>query len=208
MCWTRLHRSPTRLAFLENGHGMQLHQMNKHSIPLPKSIVTTTALGWLAISALAQGAPGPAKFGPQWQLLIGEWVGESAAGGGSGQCAFRFGLDQHVIVRTNHAQLAPSGGQSRAPHDDFMMIYPAASGETAEAVYVDNEGHVIHYDATWAADGNTLTFLSKPGPGPQFRLVYTKVATDVLSVNFAMAPPGQPAAFKEYTSGRMRRTNK
>jgi hypothetical protein len=173
-----------------------------------RSLLTATGLWLLAISAHAQGSPGSGRFGSQWQLLIGDWIGESVAGGGSGQCGFRFGLDQHVIVRTNHAQLAASGGQPRPAHDDFMMIYPGPSGEKAEAVYVDNEGHVIQYEASWAADGNTLTFLSKPGPGPQFRLVYTKVGADVLSVNFAMALPGQPAAFKEYTSGRIRRTSK
>ncbi len=86
-----------------------------------------------------------------------------------------------------------------------MVIYPGSTETQAQATYWDNEGHVIEYSATWSADGNTLTFLSKPGPGPQFRLTYTKVDSDTLKVSFDMAPPGQAGAFRTYTSGRMRR---
>ena len=36
--------------------------------------------------------------------------------------------------------------------------------DKAKAIYFDNEGHTIDYSAEWAADGNTLTFISRPGP--------------------------------------------
>src|SRR5207249_2174618 len=135
----------------------------------------------------SSSSPAGAKFGPQWRLLIGEWMSEQVAGGGGGRCSFRFDLDQHVIVRTNHAELATAAGRPAGVHEDLMVIYPAAAADQSRAVYFDNEGHVIEYVASWAADGNSLTFLSKAGPGPQFRLIYTKVAPDTLTVSFAMA---------------------
>jgi hypothetical protein len=149
----------------------------------------------LSVSA----GPGPAKFGPQWQPLLGEWKGEDAAGAKSGACGFHLSPADHVIVRTNHAVLAGA-----APHDDLMIIYPGATEEKGRAVYFDNEGHVIEYDADWSADGNTLTLISKPAAGPRFRLIYKKTDATSFSVNFEMAPPGQ-ASFKTYTSGKLKR---
>jgi hypothetical protein len=86
-----------------------------------------------------------------------------------------------------------------------MVISPGANEGQAQATYWDNEGHVIEYSASWSAEGTTLTFLSKRGPGPQFRLTYKKVDPDTLTVSFDLAPPGQAGAFKTYTSGRIRR---
>jgi hypothetical protein len=163
--------------------------------------IALTALSLcLAAEAQTQPVAAAAKFGPNWRLLIGSWVSEGPASAGSGSCSFRFDLDEHVIVRTNHAVLPASGA-----HDDFMVISPGATETQGRAMYWDNEGHVIEYSATWSPDGNTLTFLSKAGPGPQFRLIYKKVDADSLTVSFEMAPPGQSATFKPYTSGRIRR---
>ena len=85
-----------------------------------------------------------------------------------------------------------------------MIISPDAGGDKARASYFDNEGHVIDYSASWSADGNTLTFLSKPGPGPQFRLIYKKADGESFTVNFEMAPPGQ-STFRPYASGKITR---
>ena len=136
--------------------------------------------------------------------MLGEWKGENGAGAGSGMCSFQLGLSEHVIIRTNHAEL-PANGGGAVVHDDLMVIYPGATPDKAKAIYFDNEGHTIEYVADWSATGDILTFLSKSGPGPQFRLIYKKSAADAWTVNFEMAPPGQPGAFKPYTSGRIRR---
>ena len=85
-----------------------------------------------------------------------------------------------------------------------MVIYPALTEDKGKAVYFDNEGHMIEYDAEWSADGKTLTFLSKPGAGPQFRLSYQREDAKTFAVRFEMAAPGQ-GSFKLYTSGKMRR---
>ncbi len=64
---------------------------------------------------------------------------------------------------------------------------------------------MIEYSAAWSSDGDTLTFLSKPGTGPRFRLAYKRLDADTLDVSFDMAVPGQSDTFKSYTSGRVRR---
>ena len=85
-----------------------------------------------------------------------------------------------------------------------MIICPGATADKGRAMYFDNEGHVIEYDAEWSPDGNTLTFLSKPAAGPQFRLIYKKADPRSFTVSFEMAPPGQ-GAFKVHTSGKIKR---
>jgi hypothetical protein len=161
----------------------------------------------LAAAAQTPGTTGSAggKWGTQWGVLAGEWLGETSTGAGSGRCAFRFELNGNILVRTNHAEVAAGGTRPAAVHDDFMVIYPGKTEGQALANYWDNEGHVIEYSANWSADGSTLTFLSKPGLGPQFRLTYKKLDADTLTVSFEMAPQGQVGAFKPYTSGRIRR---
>jgi hypothetical protein len=158
----------------------------------------------LTVSAQT-ASPSAGKFGPQWRLLIGEWTSEPTAAGGTGSCAFRFDLGGHILVRTNHAELPVAGSRGAGKHDDLMVIYPGASEAEARATYWDNEGHVIEYSASWSADGSLLTFLSKPGAGPQFRLTYKKLAPNSLSVSFDLAAPDQAGAFKTYTSGHIRR---
>jgi len=178
------------------------------NIPMHKWLLSVALLFCLTVVAQAQPAMGTAKFGPKWRLLLGDWAGEGPTGAASGNCSFRLELGEHIIARTNHAELPASGARQAAAHDDFMVIYPGSAEDQARAMYWDNEGHVIEYSASWAPDRNTLTFVSKAGPGPQFRLIYKKVDADTLTVSFEMAPPGQAAAFKPYTSGRIRRTGK
>jgi len=164
-------------------------------------ILSVVVLALTVLSAM-QTSASPAKFGSKWQALIGEWKGENASGASAGACGFHLDLADHIIVRTNHADLAATGGDATKAHDDLMIIYPGALEDKSQAVYFDNEGHVIEYDAEWSADGNTLTFLSKPAAGPQFRLTYKREDAKTFSVIFAMAAPGQ-GSFKVYTSGKI-----
>jgi hypothetical protein len=159
----------------------------------------------LTESLAAQATASPTKFGPKWKVLIGEWKGENQSATASGECGFHFDLSDHVIVRTNRAVLPGSSG---SVHNDLMVISPEPTEDRARASYFDNEGHVIEYAATWTPDGDTLTFLSKPGAGPQFRLTYKKLDPTTFAVVFEMAAPGQPAAFRTYTSGKIIRSTK
>ncbi len=155
-----------------------------------------TASIWQFDSSAADNSSSTSKFGPKWQALIGEWKGQD----NSGTCGFHFDLGEHVIVRTNLATLAGT----TAPHSDLMIISADGGGDKGRAAYWDNEGHVIEYTASWSTDGNTLTFLSKPGPGPQFRLIYKKSDGESFTVNFEMASPGQ-STFRSYASGKITR---
>jgi len=158
----------------------------------------------LTLRTQAQPASASSKFGGKWHALLGEWKGENASGGDSGACGFHLDLAEHVIVRTNHAVLTAEGARPAGTHEDLMIIYPGATADKGRAMYFDNEGHVIEYNAEWSADGNALIFLSKPGAGPQFRLTYKKVDVKTFTVSFDMAAPGQ-GAFKVYTSGKIKR---
>jgi hypothetical protein len=166
------------------------------------TLILGVVLPALMVQNALQANASPAKFGLKWQALLGEWKGENSSGGSAGACGFHLDLTDHIMVRTNHAVLA--GDDASHAHDDLMIIYPTAQEDKGKAVYFDNEGHVIEYDADWSADGATLTFLSKPAAGPQFRLTYKREDARTFSVVFAMAPPGQES-FKVYTSGKIKR---
>jgi hypothetical protein len=190
---------------------LRANLINHLNLPMKTSLrshhftLRLLAFYFVAAPILAKAATGPAAptFGPKWSSLAGEWKSEGASGP-SGICGFHFDLARHVIVRTNHAELSTGA----AVHEDLTIIYPDPAPDKAKAIYFDNEGHVIDYSAEWSADGNTLTFMSKPGPGPQFRLIYKNAEPEVLTVSFEMAPPSQPGAFKPYTSGKIRRSGK
>jgi hypothetical protein len=171
---------------------------------MQRMVLTLCSLVWLGAAA-PPNALSETKFAPHWRALAGQWRSEAATGLGTGTCAFRFELGDHIIVRTNHAEVLPAGNRTGGIHDDLMVIHPGASQTQARATYWDNEGHVIDYTATWSADGHLLTFLSSPGAGPRFRLTYKIQGADGVDVSFDIAPPGQDGAFKTYTSGRMRR---
>ena len=86
-----------------------------------------------------------------------------------------------------------------------MTIYPAPDGLHAEAMYFDNEGHVIHYAATWASDGRSLVMLSFPEDGaPRYRLTWSFAGLDKLALKFDIAPPGS-TAFASYAGGVLQR---
>jgi len=155
-----------------------------------------------ALLGLILAAPA-APFGPQWSVFVGEWKGEGkgSPGEGSGLATFRFELEGHVLVRRNVSDYPAAGSKPAAHHEDLMVVSPGASPSEAQAIYFDNEAHVIEYTASWSADGKTLTILSSASaPGPRFRLVYRILAPDRISVDFDVAPPGA-AEFKTYVSG-------
>src|ERR1051326_2535887 len=149
-------------------------------------VLSLLALVCLAASAQTSTSSN-AKFGPLWHSLAGAWTSEASAGVGAGACAFHFELGDQILVRTNHAEVPAVGSRPGGAHDDLMIISPGSNENQGHATYWDNEGHIIEYSATWSADGDSLTFLSKPGSGPQFRLLYKKVNSDTFSVSFDLA---------------------
>jgi hypothetical protein len=161
----------------------------------------------LLSTALRAAEPAAAAADPWagWRFLAGTWSGTDDASHLSGTFSFQFELDDHVLVRRNHADLPAAGGRPAGRHDDFMVIDREPGGEK-EATYYDNEGHVLRYTATLAADGKTLTFVTAPQPtAPRFRLTYVKNGDDALDIRFEIARPGAPESFSPYLSGHARR---
>jgi len=75
-------------------------------------------------------------------------------------------------------------------HSDLLYIYPAINGSALEAIYFDNEGHVIHYDVTTPKPGTVVFISDAAQPGPQYRLSYIFL-NEVMNGQFEMKMPGQ-----------------
>jgi len=133
------------------------------------------------------------------RLLLGTW---DASGGGkpgasTGEFTFESQAGGHAVLRRNESA-TPEGR-----HADVMLIH--SEGQTGmTAVYLDSEGHVIHYAVT-APDPKTVVFLSEPaGGGPGFRLSYHLNEGGVLATKFEIAAPGS-SEFSTYLEGTAKR---
>jgi hypothetical protein len=141
-------------------------------------------------------AKSPAKPDP-WaglRFLLGSW--EAKTTGGVAQAhvsagySFRLELRDHILARHSRSGACTAPDDFECQHSDLLYIYPAASGQTFESIYFDNEGHVIHYGVTIPKPG-TVVFLSDPAqPGQQYRLSYTFL-DGVMSGQFELKMPSQ-----------------
>ena len=183
----------------------------------------TSVLVLLAFSAALDSQANPqssgAVGGPQakadewgaFRFLLGDWVGEGSGqpGEGSGTFSFRFDLENKVLVRRDHSEYPAAQGRPAIVHDGLMIVYPRPGHDGVVAIYFDNEGHVIQYQVGVEREGNTVVFVSEPAAAaPRFRLSYDRMTNDTVNVEFEIAPPGQPDAFKRYVSGRSRRVTR
>jgi hypothetical protein len=131
------------------------------------------------------------------EFLLGRWTGsagekDTAVGAGQGGFSFELELNGKIIVRRNQAAY-----DSGARHEDLMVIYLDAPGDSPRAIYFDTEGHVIRYALTFPAN-NSVTFQSDAQePGPRYRLSYRKNGS-TLDGKFEVAAPG--AEYKAYLS--------
>lgn len=91
-----------------------------------------------------------------FRFLIGAWVSESKAGGGSGSFTLEQDLGGKVLVRRNVADLPAAEGRRAGKHEDLMIIYHEPGGKQFRASYFDNEGHVIQYSVAPLADRKGL----------------------------------------------------
>ncbi|GLH68696.1 hypothetical protein GETHPA_02290 [Geothrix rubra] len=155
----------------------------------------------LAAPLVAQ-APAADPFAPL-RFLLGTWTGEGGGRPGqlSGEATFSLELDGHALVRRSWAETPAAPGRAASRHEDRLTVYPEGGG--LRALYVDNEGHVIHYTVTGSAEG--AVFLGDAGPGPRFRLTYRRTGTDTVALAFDIAQPGRPDAFTTYLQATMRR---
>ena len=161
----------------------------------------------LLISLAAVAAPALAQTDASWEglrFLEGTWSAAATGPNGvatTGSYTFRSELNRHAMVR-----YSTSDGACKAPasfdceHGDSLVVYQEAAGQPLKALYVDNEGHVIHYGVSTPSPG-TAVFLSEgSAPGPRFRLAYALRGSE-MSGQFQIELPGQ-ADWKSYLEWR------
>lgn len=156
----------------------------------------------LALTAFTLAAQAPDPFEPV-RFLQGGWTSTGHPDTGSGTFTFAFQLDGKAMTRHNTASFPARDGRPAQTHTDLMVIYPETG--VLRALYLDNEGHVIHYAAAPLAQGRGVAFTSEPGPGPRFRLTYTVLGKDEVDTLFEVSKPGQPEAFVKYLEGAAKR---
>ena len=159
-----------------------------------------------AMPILAQTAAPGADAWKSIDFLEGTWAATGQGAGGataSGKYTFATELGGHVMARHSTTDANCKGPATfDCAHGDLLYIFEDAPGQPLKAIYFDNEGHVIHYDVS-APDAMTAVFLSVPGPGPRFRLVY-QLKGGVMTGKFQMQMPGQEdwKSYLEWSGGK------
>ena len=125
-----------------------------------------------------------------WGSLSAGIVGGKYHGGvvqaqASAGYSFRLELRDHVLARHSRSGVCSAPDDFDCQHNDLLYIYSAGNGKAFEAIYFDNEGHVIHYDVSTSKAGTVVFLSDATQPGPQYRLSY-ELAEGVLSGKFEM----------------------
>jgi len=189
----------------------------KRRIALSAALALLTACAVSAQTSAQPAAPAsaqtpaksPAKTDP-WagiRFLLGSWEAKTTGGVAQAQVSasysFRLELRDHVLARHSRSGSCSAPDDFDCLHSDLLYIYPASTGAALEAIYFDNEGHVIHYAVSTPKPG-TVVFLSDPAqPGPQYRLSYTFL-DGVMTGQFEMKMPSQTefASYLEWSGKR------
>ncbi len=169
-------------------------------------LVTARLCSGQAPAASASPSPGVRALDEMTSFLLGDWVGEGsgAPGEGTGRFTFERSLAGNIVVRRSHSEYPAAEGRPATVHDDLMVLYP--DGRQIRADYFDNEGHVIHYTAAFVYATGVVVFDSDATAGqPRYRLTYTPLSKDRVSIVFEIAPPDKPGTFAPYVKGTARR---
>jgi hypothetical protein len=136
---------------------------------------------------------------------VGE--GSSEVGHGGGYASFEEDLQGKALIRRNHAEYPATKDRPVYKHDDLMVIYVDPSSKHLRAFYTDSESHVIQYTVSVSADGDTVTFLGeKEQAAPQYRLTYTRLGENKMSILLEAAQPNEAVLFQKIVEGRMQKT--
>jgi hypothetical protein len=143
-----------------------------------------------------------------WKYLLGEWESEptNEPNQSAGRFSFRFDLGENILIRENRSILPANEASEEYMHADLMIVYSEAAG-AKQAIYFDNEQHVIHYKVSVSADQKTINLESEASAStPQFRFTYHKIDENTLEARFEIAPPGNQDQFLIYREGKARKT--
>lgn len=141
-----------------------------------------------------------------FRFLIGDWMAEGGGSPGQASGGFSFQVDAggKALIRRNVADYPASAGKPAIHHEDLMLIYTEAN--KAEAVYVDSEGHVIHYETEFSSGPSVVRFTSSAIAGvPRYRLTYRQTGADTLAGQFEVAPPDKPDVYATYLNWTAKR---
>jgi hypothetical protein len=159
------------------------------------------------LAPLARAAPlQPALAG--LDFLVGSWnggVGKVAETGGTskGTSLFNAQANGAVLLRQDHVALFDKAGKPAGGFDILMTIYSEQGAIHAD--YFDG-AHIIHYTTAAIVPGKSVLFTTNAGSAaPAFRLIY-RMAGNILTISFAMAPPGQ-STFHPIADGTLLRSN-
>jgi hypothetical protein len=140
-------------------------------------------------------------------FLLGAWTcgdGKVAETGGSskGASVMTGEAGGAVLLRRDHTELFDKSGKPAGNFEQIMTIYNEHGSIHAD--YFDGS-HIIHYVSASIIPGRSVIFTTAFVPGaPAFRLIY-EVSGRSLSVDFAMAPPGQ-TNFRPIAAGTLQRS--
>ena len=147
----------------------------------------------LALPLVAQVSSQAADPWKALGFLQGTWEAKTSGQSASqaqGTYTFQMELKNHVLAR--HTQYAGCKGPADfdCDHGDLLCVYQDAPGQPLKALYIDNEGHVIHYSVS-TPTATSAEFVSDASQsGPQFRLLY-ELHDAVMSGKFQIRMPGQ-----------------
>ena len=96
-------------------------------------------------------------------------------------------------IRKSFAEYPGRNGRPASRHDDLTILYREAS--RLQAIYFDNEGHVIRYSVAAAPLGGVVFTAEAPPTQARYRLSYMPAGKDRLKLRFEVADPG-----KEFTT--------
>ena len=143
-----------------------------------------------------------------FEYLLGDWVGEGGGqpGQGAGEFSFHPDLQNRILVRKSYAAYPPTKDRPAFRHDDLIVVYRESDIAPPRALYLDSEGHVIHYSVTASSDRKTIEFVGEVLPSsPRYRLTYVRTGSDTLTLKFEIAPPGKPDSFSTYIEAKAKR---
>ncbi len=141
-----------------------------------------------------------------WQFLIGTWKGDAKgdAGEGPGEFTFKTDLDGKILEATNNQEFPAKDGRPAFTFHSLMIIY--LSGTDTQAIFYDNEGHVLNYTVQFSDNPKKVTFTGETVPyTPAYRFSYTDNGDGTLKVDFDTAPANAPKAFTSHVAGVVKR---
>jgi hypothetical protein len=173
-------------------------------------VLPAIAAGQTVIAGAQRPAANINTVAESLNFLVGTWLGEGTAEtgqGGGGSCSFEMELQGKVLIRKNKAEYPADKGHPTITHDDLMIIYPDRATGLIRAFYTDNEGNVIHYTVTAAADGKGAVFLGDEEPGaPRYRLTYTVTQPDHMTVVLEVVAHATRRQFQKIIEGKLQRS--